>query len=95
MKVQVYLIISSSGSVRTAKHAPKLQSNEISLWVNISLPVELFRKPQLQATITVPDDAALPSIIDAGIIDNIQEIVKQNSGIELKISVTDERDKSG
>ena len=93
MNIIRYMVISKSerrfndGSDRITKNKPALQGNEIAIRVDLSVPDELFKKPMLQASITMPKDAVSAPVIDADIVDNIQETISKQLGVELTISV--------
>lgn len=53
------------------------------------LPDALFKKPLLEAKISVPADKVSPAVIDASVTDNIAQVVRQNLGIDMKITLED------
>lgn len=69
------------------KSSPALASNEVAVKVSIELPDEIFDKPSLQANIVVPASAVSKPVINAGVIDNVQEIIKQNTGFDVRLEV--------
>lgn len=79
--------------MRVTKTTPALDYNEIALKLDIELPDELFSKPRLEATIKVPKDAVSAPVIEAGVIDNVQEIIKQNTGFEVRLNMVPVEDK--
>lgn len=76
-------------AVRVAKNAPRLDANEIALKLKLELPDELFKRPQLEASITVPRDAVTPAVVSAEVGDNIREVVRQQLGIDLTIQMVE------
>lgn len=74
-------------AVRVAKNVPRLDANEIALKLKLELPDELFKRPQLEASITVPRDAVTPAVVSAEVGDNIREVVRQQLGIDLTIQM--------
>lgn len=86
MKLNCYLSIKKSGSVRVTKGKPDLSWDEIAVGLNIEIPKELFLKPQLNASIVVPPEAVTMPEISVDTIDNIREVIQQNTGLELKIN---------
>lgn len=72
------------------KGRPKLASNEITIRVELNLPDTLFKDPQLTATIAVADNQVNQPTIDAGVIDNIEELIRDNAGIKLTINQVSE-----
>ncbi|GAB3937358.1 hypothetical protein [Larkinella terrae] len=87
MKTSFYLVVNSNGTVRTVKNRPGLDSNEISVQVALQIPDALFRKPQLQATITIPDDSVQPIVIEPDVQNNIKDAIEQATGLEIKLTV--------
>ena len=91
MDINRYLIVGKlprqKASARLSVNKPALSSHEVAVRLSLSLPDELFSKPQLQASITVPKDAVSAPVIDAGVVDNIQEVVSKELGVDLSISV--------
>jgi hypothetical protein len=53
----------------------------------LDIPEDLFIKPQLEASIQVPSDSVNKPVIEADVIDNIQEIVSRELGIDLNIGI--------
>ncbi len=86
MDIKFYLIIKSSGSVRTTKNKPDLNYDEISMAMNVNVPNQLFKKPSLTASITIPDEAATPPTIEASVLDNVKEAIQAASGMEVKLT---------
>lgn len=89
MKIQFYLIVNDNGTTKTAKKKPGLQWNEISILMNLELPDMLFRKPQLSATILVPNKAASQQAIEAVTADNVRAAIEQATGMKVRIEIAE------
>jgi len=98
MKISQYIIVKkkdrysgSNGyfSSRMTQTAPSLEANEVAVKVELTLPDEIFTKPAFQASITVPKEAVSQPVIEASVIDNVQKIIKQNTGFEVKLQVVE------
>lgn len=99
MKISQYIIIKGKKTStyssyrkytsRMSKGSPKLDSDEVAVLVSIELPDALFEKPSLQASIVVPKEAVSKPVIEAAVIDNVQDIIKQNTGFEVKLEVVE------
>ena len=95
MRITRYLIInkpkgwSPRPSMRVTTKKPKLSPRERAISVTLDLPDSLWDEPQLEATITVPADKVSAPIIDANVMDNIQEVISQQLGVSLEISVVE------
>lgn len=87
MTTSCYLIIASTGSLRMTATAPRLAPNEVSLKVEVKVPRALFTKPSLFARVEIPTDLGAPAIIDVKTIGNIQDAVRQATGLDLAVSV--------
>lgn len=72
---------------RISVNPPALDSHEIAIKLEMDIPEELFSKPQLSAKITVPKDAISSPVIDADVVDNIEEIISRELGVDMSISV--------
>lgn len=88
-----YLVVGkkrhSKPTVSVKVSPPALQAHEIAIRVNLNIPDQLFEKPQLEASITVPEGAIAAPVIDAEMVDNIEEVVSQTLGVSLSISVVE------
>lgn len=90
--VEFYLIIgqriSSRGwtegkpSVRVSKGKPSCEPHEIPLLLKLELPVSVFQRPQLMASIKIGDDAA-PPVINASVQENITALLKEQLGVTV------------
>lgn len=87
MKLTCHLIVKKSGSVRISKSRPNVKGDEISIAMNLDLPDILFRKPQLQANIVIPEKAVNPKEITVEIADNIREAIEQATGLDVTLEV--------
>lgn len=48
-----------------------------------------FDKPAFHANVVIPTEAIMKPVIDADVIDNVQGIIKQNTGFEVKLEVVE------
>lgn len=87
MKKEFYLTVNSNGTTKTTKSKPALDWNEIAIHVKLDLPDSLFRKPQLNATISVPESAVEPREITAEMQDNIKDAIEVSTGMEIRLSI--------
>lgn len=92
MKTTLYLCVKKSEnrfdpSFRVTKTKPGLMSNEIAVKINLELPDALFTKPQLEAKVTVSEKAVAPTTIDAEVVDNVEQIIKEKTGFDVKLTV--------
>lgn len=87
MKTSFYLTVNSSGSTRTTKKSPDLKWDEVTIHLQLDLPNQLFYKPRLNARIEVAEEDIMPIDIPTEVIDNINEIIASQTGMEVKISL--------
>lgn len=95
MRISNYIVVKAnkrygrvhSVSSRLTKNRPSLEANEIAVKVNLELPDELFDKPQLEATVKVPKEAVSAPVIDAEVVDNVEQIILDQTGFHVKLEV--------
>lgn len=88
MIVKKYLVINSRGSVVPREKEPTgLKGNEVAVRLEIVIPDALFKRPLLRASLTIPNSAVPNTIIDANVADNVAELIKQATGLEMTVSV--------
>lgn len=87
MIIEFYLIVDQSGSVKTRKTKADVAWSEIAVMIRLSVPDQLFQKPQLTATITVPQDAATAPVISSEVQDNIAQAIKEHSGFNVSLRI--------
>lgn len=95
MKTIVYLCVKKSEhrydpTFRVTKTSPGLDSNEIAIKINLDLPNALFSKPALEAQVTVSEKAVSPQVITADVVDNVEQIIKEKTGFDVKLTVVRE-----
>lgn len=90
-----WLIVGKSNTGYNKLKAPKVvqhrdrasvPANHVCIKLDLSLPKALFQKPQLTAKIELDADKCGENKIDADVIQNIEELIAENIGIEMKIS---------
>lgn len=59
----------------------------MAIMVNIELPDALFKKPALQASITVGDTDIQQFEFNTDTVNNIQEAIEQRTGLKFSITV--------
>ena len=95
MRASCYLIIKrkkpywKDPGIRVTRKTPSLEPNERAVMVTLDIPDALWEEPQLRADIVVPKDAVSNPVIDAQVIENIQEAISQQLGVSLQIAVVE------
>lgn len=80
-------------SSRMSKGVPSLDADEVAVKINLELPDALFDKPSLEAKIVVPKEAVSKPVISADVIDNVQDIIKQNTGFDVRLELIEKEPK--
>lgn len=76
-------------SARLAQRLPSLTSGEVAIKLDVAVPEVLFSRPTLQASITVPAGATIGKVIDATVLDNVREVLQQQTGLDITISIVE------
>lgn len=88
-----YLVVSPKGwcglSGRLTSKVPALKSDEQAVKLSVKVPDALFKRPQLKASITIPESSVSSPVIDATVLDNIREIMCQQTGLDVSVSLVD------
>lgn len=87
MKVKQWLTVNHKGSCRLTKGKPSLDSNEIAIQLEVNLPDAIFQRPRLEATITVPDEAAVAGTIESAVAEDVQEAIEKATGLKFSVAV--------
>ena len=64
----------------------------VPIKVSVSLPDALFERPQFQATVRVDPQQVSQPVIEADVVNNIEETIRAQTGLDLKIEVVSEGD---
>lgn len=97
LKRQVWLVVGSKKNRYSGKpdalalprvsggKKPTTKGDEIAIALTIELPKALFLEPQFKAAISVPGDDVCRPQIEAEVIENIEQIVGEATGLTLTI----------
>lgn len=89
MKIKKWLTVNSKGASRLTAGKPGLDWDEVTIQLSIDLPDALFKRPRLEANITVPDEAAASETINAVVSDNVQEAIEQATGLTFSVAIVE------
>ena len=106
MKLRCYLVVQGKtprfgpdrntrrepGTLRLTKNRPNTDRDEIAVCLDMEIPDSLFTKPVLQARVSVPEGSNYGGEIQAGLADNIAEIIRQQTGFSVHISAEQDDD---
>lgn len=88
-----YLVLKEKGwrglGARLTTNQPDVSSNERVLKLQVTLPKAIFQTPTLEAKVIIPEDAVSKPLIDASVIDNVREVIQQQTGMAVTISVVE------
>ena len=88
MNVIRNLIVNSRGTCKIYnKHYPDIRADEICISLNLDIPDEIFTRPRLEASITIPPEAALPEEIGSEVLVDTKEAIEQATGLTFAINV--------
>jgi len=97
MNVERYLVVSAKKSygsytcngVRVVTNKPALSRGEKMIKLRMELPDALFAEPELVATITIPEDKVNRPVIDAETLDNVKEVLENQTGLSISIALVE------
>lgn len=75
---------------RLVNNLPSLDVGEVPIKINVDVPDALFKRPQLQASITIPDSAVTAPVVTAQVLDNVREILSQQTGLDVQVSLVEQ-----
>lgn len=76
-------------SSRMTVENPALDASEVAVKVTLELPDAAFEKPAFSAKIVVPKEAVSSPVIEASVVDNVQEMIRQGTGFDVKLEVVE------
>lgn len=88
-----HLVINSRRNVTIREKPPKLKGNEICLKLELDIPNAIFERPLLVARMNVPASAVPQVTIDTKITDNIEKIIKAQTGLSMVVSILEEEER--
>lgn len=90
---EFYLVIHrknySTLSARLTSRTPDLEAGEVAIKLNVNVPETLFKKPQLQASVTIPEDSVTAPVLNAQVLDNVKEVLAQTTGMDISLRVVE------
>jgi hypothetical protein len=95
MRISNFLVIKKNGwryTSRLTAKAPALASSEIAVKISLEIPDAVFEKPAFEANITIPKEAISKPVIETEVIDNVQALIKQNLGFEVKLQLVEPKE---
>lgn len=88
-----YLCLKKKGyyqlTARLTQKSPALQAGEVAVKLSVKVPDALFTTPQLRADIQIPESAVTPPTLDAVVLDNVREVLEQQTGMQVQVAVVE------
>jgi hypothetical protein len=79
---ECWLVADSDGGLRMVRGQPDTGRGEIAVAMTVRVPLSLFRKPLLKATVTVPPQAG---VTDAEAITAVVEVVSTGTAFDVDV----------
>jgi hypothetical protein len=73
-----------------SKKPTVIRDGGVPIRVSVSLPDALFERPQFQAKVRVDPKQVSQPVIEAEVVNNIEETIRAQTGLDLKIEVVSE-----
>ena len=95
IKGEFYLVVRKKNnwisrlSGRLTQGTPVLAAGEVPIKVMVEVPEALFVRPQLQARVIVPESCVSRPVIDATVLDNVREVLQQQTGLDITVSLVE------
>ena len=89
MKFDKWLTINSRGAGRITANKPALAADEIAVHLLMDVPNQLFWRPTIEAKVTIPDEAVPPVSLDAHVVEQVGDAIRQATGLDVVLSVSD------
>lgn len=79
----------TSLSARLTNKQPSLAPDERAIKIRVAIPESLFKTPQLEFDVVIPDKAVTPQVLSADVQDNIKSLIEQQTGFAITLNVID------
>lgn len=94
MKCKKWLTITSRGATRLTHGKPRVSVDEVSIFLEIKIPDEMFKRPRLEAKINIPEEAVEPNVLNAEVVENVRDAIERATGLTFAINVIKEESES-
>lgn len=86
MKTKCYLTVNSrGGGFKATTRKTAVESDEVIIEINLDIPDELFRRPQI--VVTIESKETLPVEIEAKTQEGVRKAIEFTTGQNVKIEV--------
>jgi len=90
-----HLVFESRGNMRFSRGAPALESNERSMSITATLPISLFKTPQLRGTIKFDDPEAADRLFHDIDVAEASDALSGALGVDIDLVVNKPEQDSG
>jgi len=73
--------------IEIRERKPTLNGNQVALRMILDIPSALFERPVLEAKMVIPEAAVPQSNITVEVTTDIEKIIKERTGLDLKVNV--------
>jgi hypothetical protein len=87
MITKFFITVNQNGSAKLTKKRQSVDFDEVSIGCQLELPDVLFKRPQIEANITVDAKDVQPFEISADTSNMVKEAIQQSTGLEVKLTV--------
>lgn len=87
MTTKFYLTVSSNGNAKITKKRQYVDFDEVSIGCTLELPDVLFKRPQIDASITVDVKDVQPFEISADTSNMVKDAIQQSTGLDVKLTI--------
>lgn len=86
LQIQPWITVNDRGLAKITKKKPSIDLNEIAFQLQLSIPMEYFRKPLIKATMVLPELSEDNHDLDID-IHRIKDAISQETGIKVELSL--------
>ncbi len=79
-------------SFRVTKSLPALDADEVPIKISLKLPVSLFNRPRLVASLEIPEDQVTPPSLDVEVLEGLKMEMTRALGVSMDIRVVEPND---
>ena len=76
-------------SFRVTKSLPALDADEVPIKISLKLPVSLFNRPRLVASLEIPEDQVTPPSLDVDVLEGLKMEMQRTLGVSMDIHLVE------
>lgn len=78
-----YLVVDEYGGMKLTRRRPALAARDVLVGLEVTVPMAVFRKPQLKASVVVPPQAG---VTDQQAIQAVVDVVQAGCAFEVEVT---------